>query len=212
MQLFKIWIVVCLLLQLFISPVSADQDTNPSVFERYGACLEYHRFLSGHGDYSTDACHPLPEFLMAHADLSHQDFIVAAGRNYSNVSGLSLVINTLYSFQNSDNAATFYWGDQADRTLFARMHVAQDYSRAYLYSLLISGIKYEVLDIICESSECNEGTIEVSATDELGDDYSIFDQVSSDMGLLCLLRTDGFVTPIANVVSSQRFQACMFPS
>jgi len=212
MQVFRIWIVVCFVLQLIVAPVAAEQHTDPSIFKQYGTCSEYHRFLSGQSDHLSTACHALPDFLMAHADLSHQDFIVEAARNHREESGLAMMLSTLYSLQEQDEAATFYWADQADRTLFAQMRVSQDYSRANLYSWLLSGIKYKVLDAVCEPSGCKLGEIEFSATDELGEDYSIIDQADFDVVLMCLVRADGFVTPVSKVVSSQRFQACMFPS
>jgi len=212
MRVGRILIVACFVLQLIVAPVAAEQDTDPSIFKQYGACSEYHRFLSGQSYHFSTACHALPEFLMAHADLSYQDFVVEAARNYREESGLRMMLNTLYSLQEQDEAATFYWADQTDRTLFARMHASKDYSRAFLYSLLLSGIKYKVLDAMCEPSECKLGEIEFLATDELGEDYSIIDQVDFDLVLMCLVRVDGFVTPVSKVVSSQRFQTCIFPS
>lgn len=188
-----------------------NNPTNP--FENITPCTAYDTFLSGEGTITTiEACSPIVKFLIA-ADsdqLDTQDFLakLATAGNKSALGALA----TLAYLPPTTNPIARYQAAQSAATVISKtMGKSQDDERAALYSNLALKIQDQTVAQLCATrTECGVlPDLRQTVSSSMGPEFKDFDSADAEATLACLLRTDGYATPIRAVLRSPKFEFCI---
>lgn len=181
------------------------------VFAQVEVCSAYEDFLQGRETEAGDACHPIAEFLIENQSLGYLEFLEKISAGLGSENFLEMLASGLREVMFSNALLTFLWLDRADRWVFYTMKgTSRDEERAWLYSLLISDLKYRAIQSLCNpNADCNTLELFSSTKELLGSRYSWVDEARPDHILMCLIRTDAFLMPVRMVLDSPRFSTCI---
>ncbi len=187
----------------------AEVRNKTDTFERSEVCESYIELLEGVTPRTDDSCHLVANYLIEAKDYGATKFFRDFEKRTPNENGLLFMMRAQSAIVFGDAARAYFWADIADRQVFSDMLSAADEERASLYSSLLSGVKVQALKSVCTKDDCSVLDRYIEPSEVLGNGFVYLDDIRNDFVLYCLLRTDGYLLPIRDVLLSPAFSSCL---
>lgn len=191
-------------------PLSAEVNNRTNIFESVDVCESYSNFLEMAAFDDTSNCHTIAKYLLANSDLGNQAFLRKLYDTTGENSSLGAIAQTMFATMRQDVLLAVSTSEMANRRILVSLTSSGDVERAVVYSHLLSEIQKSAIQNLCGSKdECDEIASVGSLESILGPQFSELDAKRADIVLMCLLRTDAYLTPIRFLLSSERFDTCL---
>lgn len=208
-------ILLSLIFALFLSSEVSGQDhslrvENPQdIFSKIETCQGYLSYIAEEPVIEYDDCHPISRFLIESAELDRKAFLTSIQSLASPKTTLGSFAELLHLVVNGDIAGTYNVAGVSGGRAAIKLASSLDVQRAALYSHLTYEIQLRALVALCGLERC-QGLRHLSTIDEkFGESFGYLDELSPDIVLFCLLRTEGYTVPLPKVLSSARFDSCL---
>jgi len=189
----------------------AEVRNSQDFFKDRYSCQDYDNFLAGEEPVNPSHCHLISNFIMKNYSMGLYEFLQKFESTVNRNSGLNYLINGQIGVIRSNASRSYMWLDVADRQLFSDMMQSGDKERAVFYSGLMSAVKADAIKSFCdgENPDCENISGNLSIEEIVSELPSDVVEARPDVVLMCLLRTDAYITPLRSVLFSKRFQSCI---
>lgn len=213
-------LLLALLLSVsFSGDIMAQVSNQTDLYADLDTCGAYAQFLDVAAISEADkiGCDAKTLFLIENNEKGISEFL----REYISKTQESSLLNSLAeslrlvvrSFTFPDEGANAFFAlGSLEVQIYSALSGGGDNERAVLYGSLLFDTKMRMLKReLKENSLILEGiqATKISISDLLGEQFTNLDPHSSDLVLLCLLRTDNFRVSIGRVLTSNRLNTCI---
>lgn len=190
--------------------IAQNAPSETGIFAEIRPCDSYIKFLDMKATTVSEDCHQLIGFLLRNEQVGVTEFLRNVKTEFSETSGLRYIANMQEAIVWGDVPMSYYWADYADRHIYFGLMRSGDSDRALFYVRLLAKIKYLAIQSVCfGEGDCENLASNPVISDILELDNDHLKGKRPDLITLCLLRSDGFVVPIEQVLDSARFKACL---
>lgn len=203
-------LVSCLSTNAIAQPILDRPFNRPNLFENLEVCDAYRSFLNENSGPSFADCHPLARLLIENDDLEYQDYIDQLISVASDRSGLGLNARLAKSLFSTDFVEVLNAANLASIRVSIGIASTTDADRSFVYLHLIREISNKAVIALCaDPDECRRLRSGSILSDAYGEGVMRLNSIRPDVLFYCLLKTDAYLVPIEEVLTSQKYRSCL---
>lgn len=205
---FMLKLLLLLIVGLLPQIAWGDVENDPEKFSK-SSCPAYADFLIGEEVEPQPGCNKAENFVIIHAGDPDWEFFTKYEEIPAGQSVVTYLLRARAASEVASPRVSYEESDLADRLSFSTFDRANDFERSVTYSAVLSELKVEAILEMCKTSSlCHSLEPFSTFSNLLGEKYSYLDGIPSKVLLRCLLKADGFSTPIKVVLQSARALSC----
>lgn len=211
------WFLLCIIIGLDWIATDANAQEIEQIFNRQNIfkqmeeCDAHTEFLRGQNAATPESCHLIATFQIENQHLNDTIFLLKFYKAAGQGSALgALALATQAAVSKVEPIYIYSYADLADQRISISLAESFDIERAALYTLLLSDVKRIALLSLCDkTAKCNRLRAHLPIGENFGDKFSFIEEVDPSFTLNCLLRSDSFLIPVRDVLSSFKFKECL---
>lgn len=206
----RVVFTACILAGIFERGAKAEVTNERNAFEFVTNCQAYQDFLAEKQITNRSDCNDWVLFLFDEKESKSHVFLRNVTEAVDPQSTYRFIAEVVAASQLGREQRTFLWAELASLNTAVAFSASVDQERIATYGTIFSELKLRAVRDICfGKSNCDEIEIDRSFEEILGRGFSNLDDTKPDVLLFCLLKTDGYLVPIRQVLGSAAFRSCI---
>lgn len=203
-------VVFFLATQIMPQPSEAQVVNDGKIFPREQLCAGYLEFLSNEEIKDFGDCRQPARFVIGSSEMPIDEFLESLSELAGERSNLGLMAKALMEGHGTQPQDVFRQAAAASQAAAISMGAAHDFERATLYAYLFQYLQSSVAMQLCRPDlSCGGLRPQTNIGGLMGYFFIELDQKPVKRVAQCLLRTDGYLVPIREVLDSDRFRECV---